>query len=437
VLNYTKGGKMKYNILSVGIFATIICGYVNGEVITSGEEVARVGNYTISVDEFKKQYRPKAEQNVDSLKEVTLDKLIGEKLMLIDAYTQGYLKDVEQELEKFKNRLTVGKLYERAVVERAKISPWEVRKWWWKLGTEVKLSEMIVKDTSEIKNIYKELREGKDFIEVTREYSRCSSCGKVKQVKWGEMAPELEKVAFSLNPGEVSRPIYRGNSCYILKVYGRIKVEKPEFAKEKEKIEGRLSGKKQSNLSTGYLEHLRKIAHPRYNIKIIEKLVKSPDTVAGNEVIMNWTGGKFTVSDFLEETERGGAIGQFTTVESIKTWILNKLTYDILLPIEASRHGLDRMPDIKKQLKEREEMLLMRKYNTEEIDGKVSVTDEECRDYYKKYPDKYKAKFEQIKSRVEWDIKREKKEKREEEVIKNLRDRINVVVYEENLKEIE
>jgi peptidyl-prolyl cis-trans isomerase C len=432
MLNLTKGGKMKHNILCIGVFIAGVWGYSYGE----GKSVARVGDYTIDVAEFSKQYNPRKGADIDSLKKATLDKLIEEKLMLIDAYDKGYLEKVEPELEKFKNRLTVGKLYERAVVSKTKVSSWKVREWWWKLGTEIKFSQMIVKDKSKLKGIYKDLRKGKDFGEVALEHTKCTGCGKIRQVKWGELNPGLERVAFSLRPGDISHPIHSGNAWYILKVYERIKINKPDFVTEKEKIEGQLRGKKQAKLSSGYLEHLRKIAHPRYNVKVMEKLIESPADVPADAVLMSWVGGEFTADYFLKETAGGMSRGQFNTVESIKQWANNKLTYDILLPISAARHGLDRVPDIKEQLKEREQMLLTRRYQNEEIDGKIAVTDEECQEYYQEHKDNYKAEFERIKSRVEWDLKKEKKADRKEEVLNGLRNRVDIEVYEESLKEI-
>ncbi len=430
---------MKYNILCIGVFIVIFCGYVNGEE----KLVAQVGDHTISVGEFAKQYKPAEKQNTDSLKTDILEKLIEEKLMLIDAYNKGYANKIAPDLEKFESRLTVGKLYERAVIQKTKVSPWEIRKWWWKLGTEIKISQMIVKDKSKLKDIYKELRKGKNFGDVARKYTKCGTCGEIKKVKWGELPPELEKIAFSLNVGELSHPIRSGNNLYILKMYDKIKVQKPEFTTEKVKIKSRLQGKKQTKLSNEYLEHLGEIAHSKYNDKVIKQLLESPDIVQDDAVIMTWVGGKFTVGYFLKETGMVGKMtsdgmsrGQFNTVPAIKSWISNKLIYEILLPIEANRHGFDRAVDIKTQLKEREEMLLMRMYQNEEIDSKITVTDEECNKYYQEHRDTYKAEFERMKSRVEWDIKKEKNEEKKKEILKNLRNNTNIEIYEENIKEV-
>lgn len=87
------------------------------------EPIAKVGDEIINIGEFNKLYQPTGVTNIDSLKKATLDKLIANKLMLIDAKNKGFDSLIEISIRDFKNRLTIGALYEEVVTKRVKVAP--------------------------------------------------------------------------------------------------------------------------------------------------------------------------------------------------------------------------------------------------------------------------------------------------------------------------
>ncbi|MCK4352619.1 peptidylprolyl isomerase [candidate division WOR-3 bacterium] len=425
-------------ILTLVVFFTFFSGAQKEEK----KVIAKVGDYNITVSDFKQVYRPVEGVNIDSLKQVTLDNLTADKLMLVDAVEKGFDKQIEPQLNEHKNRLIVNALYQQAVVKRTKVSTWEIRNYWWKLGTEVKAWHILVKEKNKANEIYRELRKKKDFEQLARQYSEdrgtAGKGGDLGWFGWGRMDPNFQKVAFSLRPGQVSRPVHTRYGYHIIKVDAKRKIEKPDFDKEKDRIKQRLERQKMGQLADEYLKHLRAIAHIQYNPKTIRQLIKTGPAQVPEDVkkmtLVSWAGGKVTVNDFLEKMGRRLRRASFDTPGAIKEQVNNWLTYENLLPLAAARHRFDYSPDIKKQLKEYKETLLLKEYKSIEISQRISVTDDEVEKYYKEHIDIYGENFDRAKYRVRRDIELEKRKTRELELIKELKEKIPVQIFKETLE---
>jgi len=78
------------------------------------------------------------------------------------------------------------------------------------MPTQVKASHILVKTEDEAKNLYEEIKNGKDFAQAAMEYSSCPSSrngGDLGFFPKGVMVKPFEDAAFSLPVGEVSQPV--------------------------------------------------------------------------------------------------------------------------------------------------------------------------------------------------------------------------------------
>lgn len=420
------------------------------------EPIAKVGDEIINIGEFNKLYQPTGVTNIDSLKKATLDKLIANKLMLIDAKNKGFDSLIEISIRDFKNRLTIGALYEEVVTKRVKVAPWTLRTAWWQMNPTLKVSQMIIKDRDTAIKVYKELRKGADFITLATKYSEDYSAkygGTIPDIRRGSGDREIEAIAFSLrHAGAFSRPIpspltpwYRKifqkpspvQNYRIIKLNEIINKPLPDFSQEKDKIEQKVKGEQTRKLSDGYLNYLKRMAKIRYNTSAIKKVLKGNVPEKEKQITLaSWVGGKLTIEEFLKKTEMEMARGRrFDTPESIKQWMEGALLFETLLPAAAARYKFDQKPDIQSQLKDRRETLLIQQYKEKEINAKSGPTDEETKAYYNKNKAKYdkKLKFDQVKARVSWDLEQEKRTAREGEIIKELRSKIPVEIIKANI----
>lgn len=93
------------------------------------------------------------------------------------------------------------------------------------MATEVKASHILVATEDEAKNLYNEIKNGKDFAEVAKEYSKCPSGqngGDLGFFPHGVMVKPFEDAAFSLKVGELSEPVQTQFGWHLILVTGVI-----------------------------------------------------------------------------------------------------------------------------------------------------------------------------------------------------------------------
>ncbi len=102
---------------------------------------------------------------------------------------------------------------------------------------EVKISHILVETQEKALNIQKELKDGKSFEELAKQYSLCPSKeqnGDIGYNMRGRLLPEFEKVAFKLNNKEVSEPVKTQKGWHLVKIYDiRYFSDKKNFIQKK------------------------------------------------------------------------------------------------------------------------------------------------------------------------------------------------------------
>ncbi|MBW2973696.1 peptidyl-prolyl cis-trans isomerase [Candidatus Woesearchaeota archaeon] len=86
---------------------------------------------------------------------------------------------------------------------------------------KVHAKHILVKTEEEANAILYDLKNGKDFDELAKEKSLCPSGKKGGDLGWfgrNQMVKEFETAAFSLKPGELSKPIKTQFGWHIIKV---------------------------------------------------------------------------------------------------------------------------------------------------------------------------------------------------------------------------
>lgn len=93
------------------------------------------------------------------------------------------------------------------------------------MATEVKASHILVATEEEAKALYNEIKNGKDFAEAAKEYSKCPSGqagGDLGFFPRGVMVKPFEDAAFSLKQGELSEPVQTQFGWHLILVTGVI-----------------------------------------------------------------------------------------------------------------------------------------------------------------------------------------------------------------------
>jgi foldase protein PrsA len=243
--------------------------------------------------------QPITQQELDKNLEETfgkqmLDTLIVRKLVEQDAKKKGITvsdAEVDAQLDKIKKKLTPadlqnlsGKklddlkkqirfnlLLEKCIM--ASVPQSEVRSYFEKNKDnlqEVELSDILVEDKKQADAILGDLNRGVPFATVASQFSLDRTTrdnggylGVFPKWQLESLYPPLANVAFSLAPGQISKPIKTPNGYYILKVLNR----KNSFDQLKDEVEGEMASQRIKQ----YLQNLRESAKIDYKGEFAQK----------------------------------------------------------------------------------------------------------------------------------------------------------------------
>jgi peptidyl-prolyl cis-trans isomerase SurA len=226
---------------------------------------ARRSGIVVSKEEVKEAIEDIKKKN--SLNDAEFEKTLAKENMT--------LKEYEDQL---RDQLIMAKLVNQEVRSKVVIGDNDIASYYERnkkdffLGEQVKLSHIFLKlsdkAAEEERNNIKEtidrisgkLRSGEDFAVVAKAYSHgptASSGGSLGFLKRGEIAPELEEVAFSLKEGEISDPIWTRGGVHILKIESKVENKYKPLEVVAEEIRKILIEKEMKNIYREWISGMR------------------------------------------------------------------------------------------------------------------------------------------------------------------------------------
>ena len=123
--------------------------------------------------------------------------------------------------------------------------------------SQVEASHILVATQEEADEVKAKLDDGGDFAELAAEYStdtaNAESGGVLEAFGAGEMAPEFEEAAFSMEVDEISKPVKTDYGFHLIQVTGKTEAVEASLENSKEQIEETLFDEA---LNTKYAEWL-------------------------------------------------------------------------------------------------------------------------------------------------------------------------------------
>jgi len=135
---------------------------------------------------------------------------------------------------RYREQIMMGKLVNYEVREKVVVTPTEISEYYANHTDEFNspgsahLKNIVVRFEGDdllvkqkVDDIYRLIKEGRDFSDVARQYSQGQNApegGELGFVEKGQMRKEFDDVVFNLEPGEVSPPIKTETGYYIFKV---------------------------------------------------------------------------------------------------------------------------------------------------------------------------------------------------------------------------
>lgn len=196
------------------------------------------------------------------------------------AFQQAVMKEGlpwEKYLDDLRDQLTLLKLMNREVEVNILVGPEEVRAYYdahpeqFKLPDQIRLrqilfrlpngatGEQIAQVQEKVDRALATAREGEDFGRLAETFSEGAERkrqGDLGYFKKGDLAPDIEKVVFSLPPGGVSPVIRTDLGFHLFKVEEREGERRQPFEKVRQEVEERLLGDKREEARRKWLDEI-------------------------------------------------------------------------------------------------------------------------------------------------------------------------------------
>ncbi|WP_338447950.1 peptidylprolyl isomerase [Niallia oryzisoli] len=171
--------------------------------------------------------------------------------------------DIESEIV---NYLRIVKLLESKIeiTDKEIESYFEENKESYNQPEQVEASHILVEDEVTANVVKEKLAAGEDFAALAKEYSTDTSNaengGELGYFSKGEMAPEFEEAAFSMNKGDISDPVQTDYGFHIIKVTDKKAAKEAELKDYKDEIKQTLFDQElQTEYSTWITEKREKL----------------------------------------------------------------------------------------------------------------------------------------------------------------------------------
>ena len=253
----------------------------------SDKVLARVGSEDITESEVLEFIQPFGQQAVmlygtEQGRKMILDDVIAMRLYALDAEDAklDQTPEFQAQLLNAKRAMLAQAAMQKAV-EGLKISDEEAKKFYdsnpamFKQPERVHARHILVSGDEELAKVQEELKAGKSFDAVAKEFSRdpgsAANGGDLGEFPRGMMVPEFEKAAFALkNPGDVSEPVKTQFGWHIIKLEERI----PESVMPFEQVKDRLTNELKDQKTQTLLQDKAKELERKYKV---ERLTDKPD----------------------------------------------------------------------------------------------------------------------------------------------------------------
>lgn len=211
------------------------------------------------------------------------DEVVKKEVLYLEALKRGYDKkeDFARKVEEFKKLTLINQLLEEEMKKISKVTDEELRAYYEKhkdeftTNTQVRLSQIVVKDEQSAKKVIESLQKGEDFAKIASNMSidknSAKSGGDLGFFKKGELNKELEGIAFSLKKGEISNPIPLRDGIHFIKVTDA-KGTVQDFEKVKPMIMQRATVEKQRTTFEKIIEDAKKGRKIEINKEALKKV---------------------------------------------------------------------------------------------------------------------------------------------------------------------
>ncbi len=391
---------------------------------SGGDSLARVGNYDITVQEFRDMFQkvryPFQNPDEELIKRLEiLDTLIVKRLLIQEAYAKNI--DKLQELSRIvlanQDKFLLDVLYKAEILDKATVSESEIKHHYDMLEYKIRASHIVLDNIDTANMIVERLSKGENFEKLAYDYSIVPDAkrnkGDLGYFLWGVMVDEFQDAAFSMSPGEVSPPVKTRLGYHVIKIVDKLPNDKKEeFSSMRNSIDRIILDKKKETLARNYFESIkssypvlidtvscnyllkkREYLYPPLMLANLPKSSFDLEQLDRNErelVLATWDGGQITIAEYLTESKDipikiRPDLDDFDSL-SVFIFALKKL--DILV-YEALKQGIDKTDEYKRKVKLFKELNMAEIMRNDSMPEPLPADEGMMRQYYDEHPEEF------------------------------------------------
>ncbi|MCY6485737.1 peptidylprolyl isomerase [Clostridium aestuarii] len=175
--------------------------------------------------------------------------------------SEDFKEKIEGVKREILTQITIEKVIKAVEVTDKEVEEfYEANKEKFKTPETVAAKHILVETEESAKEISEKIKNGMAFEEAATEFSTCPSKaqgGSLGKFGRGQMVPEFEEAAFSLEAGVVSEPVKTQFGYHLIKVEGKEESTVQAFDQVKDQLKNQLAQEKQSTRYMEFVEELK------------------------------------------------------------------------------------------------------------------------------------------------------------------------------------
>ncbi len=379
--------------------------------------VAVVGEYSIPFDTYSQRYQDYLEstQIKDNLRSrrLVLQNMVREILLKNYDDNTGITDNPEfqKELEWAKNEMILAYLKDRDVYSRIEVSDAERRQAFVRMNEKIAARHLYAATAEEADRLYQRLQHGADFNTLARETFTDSvlqnNGGYLGYFSWGDMDPAFEAAAYSLQPGQVSKPVKTAHGYSIIKVEDRKAnpvLTETMFNNKKNQLTRLIKIFKKAAAEQAFIQKYFKADEVKVNSQALEPLVKllreadgaPKESVAGRmaEHCVSYREQTYSCLNIFNMLQRVPEryLQKIKDVEQLQQLIVGLFGQQELLKAARAK-GYESAQPVQKAIANSRNNLYL-KFKRREILKRVSVPDSILRQYYQDHMGEFRQEPE-------------------------------------------
>jgi len=332
-------------------------------------------------------------QNLDSLradtvKKQVLDGMITRKLFAQEAKREGLEKDAEYQVELEQKALVNQRLYDAVTAPGNRLTDAELQAAYKLLQVEAHLRMISVPDESLARRLAAELEQGAVFETLAVKYSKHPSAAKGGDAGFVPLLyidEPLRTRVTVLKPGQHTEPTQVASVWQIAELLETRPANPgpPPLDSIRPEFERRLKQLQRRELANQYMAKLRQ--RITYNPEGLDILCRPIDSIteADKAVAVAYK----DKSKYVKVARLLPVAARFPAMldSAMKKYAVRRYIEEDLMYEDALRMGLERAPDIVRQLAAKREDVLYNTLFKKEITDKLVVTDADVMDYFQQH----------------------------------------------------